>query len=114
MNEVFKDKDKLIKIIGKIFIDNLRTRRDKIVDDIKEKYLKSFPLQNQDVALKSILGYVINEEDYNDGWEISYDGFKQEMEDLSSKFNSETKLFPTKEELKTIPEAEAEKLLKYK
>lgn len=113
MNEVFKEKGKLEIIIEKIFIDNNRTRRDKIVDEIIEKYLKPFPSTNQEIVLKSILGYVIKEEEYNKGWEISYDGFKQEIEDLSSRFNNETKLFPIKEELKTIPKTEIEKTKKY-
>lgn len=113
MNEVFKEKEKLEIIIEKIFIDNNRTRRDKIVDEIIEKYLKPFPSTNQEIVLKSILGYVIKEEEYNKGWEISYYGFKQEIEDLSGKFNNETKLFPIKEELKTIPKTEIEKTKKY-
>jgi hypothetical protein len=113
MNEVFKEKEKLEIIIEKIFIDNNRTRRDKIVDEIIEKYLKPFPSTNQEIVLKSILGYVIKEEEYNKGWEISYYGFKQEIEDLSGKFNNETKLFPVREELKTIPKTEREKTKRY-
>ena len=113
MNLVFNDLKALEQIINKVVIDNKRTRRDKIAEEIIEKYLKFIPLKSQESALNLILGYIVREELYNKGWEINYDGFKKELEDLSSRFNNETKLFPINEELKTIPISEIEKTKKY-
>jgi hypothetical protein len=112
MDEIFKS-NLLEQVIDKIIIDSNRTRRDKISEEIKQKYIKAFPIENLNQALNSLLGYVFRNEEYNNGWEISCLEFKTELQDLSSRYNNNSQLFPIHEDLKNIPEFEKEKRLKY-
>jgi len=112
MNQIFES-NLLELIVDKIIIDSNRTRRDKISEEIKQKHLKAFTLDSLDQVLNSLLGYLFRNEDYNNGWEISCSEFKTELQDLSSRYNNNSQLFPIHDDLKNIPEFEKEKRLKY-
>ena len=103
----------LESIISKIIIDSNRTRRNGIVNELKEKNLKSFPDENKETVINTLLGFIMNEEEYNNGWEVSYDNFSLQLQDLSAQLNNQTQIFPINENFKTIPDAEKEKTSKY-
>ncbi|HEX8017572.1 MAG TPA: hypothetical protein VF465_20255 [Flavobacterium sp.] len=112
MDEIFKS-NLLEQVIDKIIIDCNRTRRDQISEEIKQKHLKAFPIGNLDQVLNLLIGYVFRNEEYNKGWEITCLKFKTELQDLSSRYNNNSQLFPIHDDLKNIPESEKEKRLKY-
>lgn len=113
MNKVFSIPSSVENIIDKVIIDSNRTRRDGIVNELKEKHLQFILDENKENAINALLGYIMNEEQYNKGWEISYNGFSIQLQDLSARFNNQSPIFPLDENLKTIPDTEKENKLKY-
>lgn len=113
MTRVFSDTTSLDKIVGKILIDSKATRRDNIAEELIEIHLKEIPLENKNHALNSLLGFVINNEKYNEGWEIRYEDFETQKQDLSAVFNSSSIIFPHNNDLAKIPHAESQKALQY-
>lgn len=113
MNKVFSASTTLDQIIDKIIIDCKRTQREGIVEEIKEKFLKVFEDENKDIAIKTLLGFIVNEEEYNKGWEVSYHGFSTQLQDLSARLNNQSKIFPVDENLKVIPDVKKEETSQY-
>lgn len=113
METIFTLTQNLKNVIGKILIDSNRIRRDEVVKALKDKYLKSYPLDSKDLVFNSVMGYVIREEQYNNGWEISYSDFSIQLQDLATRMNNQSQIFPVHEDLKNIPDSEKEKILKY-
>lgn len=103
----------LLQVLSKINIISEHPKREDITDEIIERELKGIPLDNKAKVLNSLLGFVINKEDYNKGWKISYDDFQKEFQDLTSQYVSGTLLFPIKEEYKILSDEDKQKLNKY-
>ncbi|WP_427871509.1 hypothetical protein [Flavobacterium sp. MMS24-S5] len=112
MNQVLKTSN-LESILSKIIIDSNRTRRNGIADELKEKNLKFFSDENKQTVINTLLGFIMSEEEYNKGWEVSYDNFSKQLQDLSAQLNNESRIFPVNDIFKTIPENEKEKTSKY-
>jgi hypothetical protein len=113
MEEVFKDFSKVELIIEKIIIDSGQKNRDKLVIKLANVNLKSIPNDKREQVLGSLLGFVIGNESYNKGWEVNYQFFSKELQDLTARYNNETKVFPYRKDLKNYPELEKEKISEY-
>lgn len=113
MRLVLSDDIKLLKIIDKVFIDSSVLKRNELVVKLKNVNLKFVPEENRESVLNSLLGYIIQSEEYNKGWEISYDNFSLELIDINSKYNINSGLFPYVKELTIIPESKKQELVEY-
>lgn len=113
MRLVLSDNKKLLNIIDKVFIDSSVLKRNELVVKLKNVNLKFVPEDNRESVLNSLLGYIIQSEEYNKGWEISYDNFSLELIDINSKYNINSGLFPYVKELTIIPESKKQELVEY-
>tara|TARA_R110001592_G_C13188743_1_gene752050 strand:+ start:4611 stop:5804 length:1194 start_codon:yes stop_codon:yes gene_type:complete len=102
MNEVFQDFSKVELIIEKIIIDSGKINRDKLAIKLANVNLKSIPEKKREQVLNSLLGFVIKNEEYNIGWEINYQSFSQEFQDLTERYNNDSKHFPYHKNLRTV------------
>ncbi|NNT71687.1 hypothetical protein HKT18_05595 [Flavobacterium sp. IMCC34852] len=113
MRLVFSNDDKLLDIIDKVYIDSSVLKRNELIVKLKNVKLKSFDEENRESVLNSLLGYIIQSEEYNKGWEISYDNFSQELIDLNNKYKINSVLFPYDKELTIIPESKKKEFVEY-
>lgn len=102
MNEVFQYFSKVELIIEKIIIDSGKVNRDKLAIKLANVYLKSIPEKKREQVLNSLLGFVIKNEVYNIGWEVTYQSFSQEFQDLTGRYNNDSKHFPYHKNLRII------------
>lgn len=115
MRKVFStsNNNDLMQVISKINIICEHPKREDITNEIIERELKGIPVENKTKVLNSLLGFVINKEDYNKGWKISCENFQKEFQDLTSQYVTGTLLFPINEEYKNLSDADKEKVNKY-
>lgn len=113
MRLVLSDDKKLLNIIDKVFIDSSVLKRNELVVKLKNVNLKFVAEDNRESVLNSLLGYIIQSEEYNKGWEINYDNFSQELIDLNSKYSINSVLFPYDNELAIIPESKKLEFVEY-
>jgi len=102
------DPNKLLPVIDKLFIASGSTRRDELSKEIIERELKLIPAHNQSNALNSLIGFVIRAEKYSEGWEITYNDFTKECQDINEKFKASSTIFPYDITLKEINPEEIE------
>lgn len=111
MDKVLGNESKLDKIIDKVIIDDSKLRRDELTTKLTNVHLKFIPDKDKSKVLNSLVGFItIKKENYNKGWEISYTEFSNELRDLATKYNNQSKLFPYNRSLKRIPDSEIKKV----
>ncbi len=86
--------DKLLKILDKFEIITNATGYNELPNKIKDQYAKGIMRSKQDEFINSLLGYVIPTNDKSSSWEISFEDFSRQVETISSRFSSTTKIFP--------------------
>ena len=85
---------KIKEVINKVFIIDSSTKRDLLPNEIIEREIKHIPNSNKNQAFNCLLSFVIRQETYNKGWEISYSDFIKECQDVNQRFKEESILFP--------------------
>ncbi|MGY8908859.1 MAG: hypothetical protein ACKVIG_03220 [Flavobacteriales bacterium] len=100
------NKSVLTNIIGKIVIDSNHSKRDDFIKEIMDVRLKNIPDENKQKVLNGLMGYIINTEDYNKGWEIKNNLFSKEFQDISEKYIRNSIVFPVNPEFKKASESE--------
>jgi len=100
------NKTLLTKILDKIFIDSSHNKRDDFVTEIMDVRLKNIPEEYKQKVLNGLMGYIINTEDYNNGWEIKNDLFSKQFQDISEKYIQNSIVFPVNPDFKKATESE--------
>lgn len=112
-----KKADRLNEILSKFIILDSNPLAEEYYEQIKQKHCKGILPKNKDSFLRSILGYILEPKSVENNWEITYQAFSDVITELTSKYCSETKVFPTKftsYEASTEEKKEIEKHLFYK
>jgi hypothetical protein len=113
MKQVFQDFSKVELIIEKVIINSGKINRSELAIKLVNVNLKSIPEKKREQVLNSLLGFVIKNEEYNMGWEVNYQNFSQEFQDLTERYNNESKHFPYRNDLRTVPLEKIEETSKY-
>lgn len=103
----------LDEILNKVFISSKQPKRNEIQKKLIDKYLKNIPEENKVKVLNGLFGFIINEEKYNEGWEVTYDEFQFEFQSLTEKFVLNSRLFPIVNDYKNINTEEQKDSNKY-
>lgn len=112
-----KKSERLTEILGKFIILDSSPLAEEYYEQIKQKHCKGILPKNKDSFLRSVLGFILEPKSVENNWEISYQAFSDVITELTTKYCSETKVFPTKftsYEASTEEKKEVEKHLFYK
>lgn len=90
------NRNKLLDILGKFIILDLRPKFSDIYEKIKSIHAKHIPDNKQEEYLNGLLGFVINPRTVENNWEITCETFSQEIQTLTSLYCSGTVVFPKK------------------
>jgi len=105
LNYIFDEtrREKLSAILSKIIIQSSQKHYQNFHNKIRDQYSKGIPKSSRDRFIYGLLGFIISPNismDY--GWEISYDVFAKEVEELTLSLKEGSVIFPQKIELKNI------------
>lgn len=97
IKNVIKDENrkKLNKILEKFIIVSSNPDDVQLYNQLCMKYARNIPKTNQDIYIRSLLGYLISPKgDNKDKWEITCDDFNSECEKLGKLLIDKESLFP--------------------
>lgn len=89
-------------IVKKLSIDTLAVDNISYYNRMRDIYGGHLPKIRREEYINALYGYIINPYISENNWEISYDGFCKEKEELSKKLQDNTVIFPNKIHLKDI------------
>lgn len=89
-------KDRLSKITGMLYLDCVcfddKAYRKSIID----KYGKTIPMIQKERFIDALFGYITRPEIIGENWEITYESFSKEVEEVSAQLVENTTIFPAK------------------
>jgi hypothetical protein len=89
--------EKLKDILGKFYIADSAPMAHDYYEKIKQVYCKGISPKNKDTYLNSLLGYIISPKVVSENsWEVTYNDISLQIEELTSIYCKETKVFPNK------------------
>lgn len=95
--------DKLKVVLRKFSIDHNSPNDLNLYSKIRDTYAKGLPLIQRDKFIRSMLGFVISPSIVNNNsWQVEYEIFSKEAEELSKTLVETTTVFPEKIYLKDI------------
>lgn len=98
--------ERLNQIIPKIIIANATPISHEYYEMIKSKYLKGIPLNNKNLVMDTMLGFLISPEIKENSYKITYEVFSKQVEEVTAQYNSTTIIFPKRFLNEKIEEAE--------
>lgn len=101
---IFEDsrKNKLINLLDRFVIEHNSIDDKQYYNKIKGQYSKNIPLIRTDQYMNSMFGYILSPEIIENKWEISYEGFTDELRNITQQLVDTTTEFPRKIDLSTI------------
>jgi len=90
----YKDKTKFGRVLSKLCIDHGAPDATDVHTRIKEQHAKTITLGKMDFYINSLLGYIIQERPANHSFEVSYEDFKKQCEELGAICCKESRRFP--------------------
>lgn len=83
----------LLQVIEKITLFTEAESKEEILNRIKKRYTQGIPNNNKNQCLKGLIGFIYSMAN-KDCWQISYENFKEEMLELTSKLCRKEFTFP--------------------
>lgn len=104
MNKVFdaKKTSRLDEIAKKLTMDHLTMDGNCYYNKLKDVYGRHIPKIQRSKYINALYGYIINPHVVDNNWQITYDNFGREEEELSKKLQENTAIFPEKKNLGDI------------
>ena len=84
------------KIIEKLYIDSINIDAETYRKSIYDRYGKGVPKTKKERFIDTLMGYILRPEIVNRNWEISYESFSKEVEDVTKQMVECTTIFPAK------------------
>lgn len=103
-----KKSDRLLTITRMLYIDCCKSNWNDYRDRICNKYGKGIPKIQKERFIDSLFGYILRPEIVGENWEISYDTFSKEVEELTKQLVESTTIFPSKLKLEDIKQEDYE------
>ncbi|MBO7570927.1 MAG: hypothetical protein J6T48_02120 [Bacteroidales bacterium] len=103
-----ENKTRLSKIIEKLYIDSINIDAETYRKSIYDRYGKGVPKTKKERFIDTLMGYILRPEIVNRNWEISYESFSKEVEDVTKQMVECTTIFPAKLKLTDIKPEEYE------
>lgn len=110
MNVIFDTKNStmLSQIAKMLYIDNVSMDGGEYHKYIQEKYGKCVPDIRKERFINNMFGFILNPNIVNHNWEISYEDFNLEVQEIAKVLIDTTTVFPTKLNLPDINSDEYE------
>ena len=104
MNKVFdaEKTSRLDEITKKLTMDHLTMDGSCYYNKLKDVYGRHIPKIQRSKYINALYGYIINPHVVDNNWQITYDDFGREEEELSKKLQDNTAIFPEKKNLGDI------------
>ena len=104
MEKVFiqKNVSRLDDIVKKLTIDTLSVDNIRYYNRMRDIYGSHLPKIRREEYINALYGYIISPHICENNWEINYDDFCKEKEELSKKLQDNTVIFPNKIHLEDI------------
>ena len=104
MNKVFdaEKTSRLEKIAGKLTIGYHGMDNKGYYNKLKDVYGRHIPKIQKSKYINALYGYIINPYVVENNWQIAFDDFSSEVEELSKKLQDNTAVFPEKKNLGDI------------
>lgn len=83
----------LLQVIEKMTLFTEAESKEEILNRIKKRYIQGIPSNNKNQCLKGLIGFIYSMAN-KDCWQISYENFKEEMLELTSKLCRKEFTFP--------------------
>jgi len=104
MNTIFDPENatKLSQIAKMLYIDSISIDGNQYHKSLQEKYGKNIPNIQKWKYVNHMFGYIVNPDIVSHNWEITYEDFTREAEEVSKTLVENTAVFPTKLKLVDI------------
>ena len=102
------EKDRLSKITGMLYLDCVSSDGKAYRKSIIDKYGKTIPMIQKERFVDALFGYITRPEIIRENWEITYDSFSKEVEEVSAQLVENTTIFPAKLKLDDIKQKDYE------
>lgn len=100
--------ERLSKITSLLYIDSINIDAVTYRKSICDRFGKGIPQTQRERYLDALMGYILRPEIVDKNWEISYDSFSKEVEDITKHLVECTTIFPAKLNLTDIKPEEYE------
>lgn len=100
--------ERLLAITRMLYIDCCKSNWNEYRDRICNKYGKGIPKIQKERFVDSLFGYILRPEIVDENWEISFDNFSKEVEELTKQLVESTTIFPSKLKLEDIKQEDYE------
>jgi len=104
-----KNEEKLSQIVKILYIDEISMDGKQYHKYLQEKYGKNIPDINKGKYINHMYGYILNPKIVNKNWEITYEDFNKEAQEVTKTLVDNTIIFPTKLNLTEIHTDQYEK-----
>ena len=104
MNVIFdvKNATRLSRIAKMLYIDSISTDGNQYHKSLQEKYGKGIPDIQKGKYINHMFGYILSPDIVSHDWQIAYDDFTSEAEEIIKTLVENTAVFPTKLKLADI------------
>lgn len=104
MNIIFDTKNatRLSQIAKMLYIDSISTDGNQYYKSLQEKYGKGIPDIQKGKYINHMFGYILSPDIVSHDWQITYDDFTSEAEEIIKTLVENTAVFPTKLKLADI------------
>ena len=104
MNVIFdvKNATRLSRIAKMLYIDSISTDGNQYHKSLQEKYGKGIPDIQKGKYINHMFGYILSPDIVSHDWQITYDDFTSEAEEIIKTLVENTAVFPTKLKLADI------------
>jgi len=101
---IFEDskRKKLVNVLGKFFIDHNTIDDKEYYKQIKNKNTTHIRPIRADQYMRTMFGYILSPEIIDNKWEIRYESFTREVQNITIELVESTKIFPDKIKLDSI------------
>lgn len=108
MNVIFdvKNATRLSQITKMLYIDSISMDGNQYHKSLQEKYGKGIPDIQKGKYINLMFGYILNPDNVNQNWRITYNDFAREVEEVTKTLVENTAVFPTKVKLADIKDSD--------